>query len=75
MLKAFSGKKLIVAGLSGGFMAMSTVWHNAIYSLFTMEQITALIVAFIFASAAFLIAAAGSAIISTKKFIADRFTH
>ncbi len=73
MLKAFSGKKLIVAGLSGGFMAMSTVWHNAIYSLFTMEQITALIVAFIFASAAFLIAAAGSVILLAKRFFTSRF--
>lgn len=77
-MKAFSTKKFTVAGISGGFIAIGTLWHNTTYGLltgvFTVEQITALVVTFLLTSAAFLIAATGSAIINTRKFFADRFT-
>ncbi len=73
-LKVFSFKKLIVPGISTGFVLISTLWHQAIYSLFTVEQVTALVIASLFASAAFLITAAASAILAVKRFISGRIT-
>jgi len=72
MSHVFSPKRLALTGISAGFVTFSTIWHNAIYSLFTVEQFTVLIVASIIASAAFLITLAVSAALTIKRFIAGR---